>query len=78
MDSILGAYVPLTMERNILVDGVQNSCCAITDHTADNIAMTLCPCQKYPKRLYRFICTKYPFLRCPGKKNDRCPHMRTW
>ena len=35
----LGAYVPLTMEGNILVDGVLASCYASFDHDVQHIVM---------------------------------------
>ena len=42
-----GAYVPLTREGNIVVDGVLASCYASFDHDLANIAMT--PMQWYPE-----------------------------
>ena len=44
-----GAYVPLTREGNIVVDGVLASCYASFDHDVANIAMT--PMQWYPEIL---------------------------
>ena len=44
-----GAYVPLTREGNIVVDGVLASCYASFDHDLANIAMT--PMQWYPDLL---------------------------
>ena len=42
----LGAFVLLTMEGNIVVDGVLASCYASTDHDLSNLVMT--PIQWYP------------------------------
>ena len=36
---LLGAYVPLTMEGNIMVDGVLASCYASTDNSLAHIGM---------------------------------------
>ena len=41
-----GIYVPLTMEGNIVVDGVLASCYAIVDHDIAQIVMK--PIQWYP------------------------------
>ena len=42
-----GAYVPLTEDGNILVDGVLASCYASFDHDLSHFAMT--PMQRYPE-----------------------------
>ena len=42
----VGAYVPLTMEGNILVDGVLASCYASYHHDLAHILMT--PMQRFP------------------------------
>ena len=36
----IGAYAPLTMDGNIVVDGVLASCYANTDHDLSHIGMT--------------------------------------
>ena len=43
---ILGAYVPLTMEGNIIVDGIVVSCYASFDHDLAHFTMT--PMQGFP------------------------------
>ena len=43
---ILGVYVPLTMEGNLVVDGIVASCYALCDHDLANFAMK--PIQWYP------------------------------
>ena len=43
---LLGAYVPLTEEGNILVDGILASCYASFDHGLAHFTMT--PMQWYP------------------------------
>ena len=42
----IGVYVPLTMEGNLVVDGVLASCYAIVDHNIAQIEMK--PIQWYP------------------------------
>ena len=42
-----GAYIPLTMEGNIVVDGVLASCYASTDHDVSHLAMT--PMRWFPE-----------------------------
>ena len=44
---VSGAYVPLTMEGNIMVDEVLASCYASVDHTLAHFAMT--PLQLFPQ-----------------------------
>ena len=44
---ILGAYVPLTMEGNLVVDGIVASCYAKFDHDLAHYAMK--PIQWYPE-----------------------------
>ena len=43
----VGAYVPLTMEGDIMVDGVLASCYPSTDHDMAHIAMA--PMRWYPQ-----------------------------
>ena len=45
--SVLGFYVPLTMDGNILVDGVLASCYASLDHDLFHALMT--PLQWFPE-----------------------------
>ena len=44
-----GAYAPLTIEGNMMVDGVLASCYAFTDHDLAHIVMT--PIQWYPQTI---------------------------
>ena len=46
---ILGAYVPLTMRGNIVVDDVLASCYAATDHDLSHFGMT--PMRWFPKMI---------------------------
>ena len=43
---VLGAYVPLTIEGNIIVDGILASCYAFSDYYLAHFAMT--PIQWFP------------------------------
>ena len=45
--NIVGAYVPLTDEGNIVVDGILSSCYASFDHDLAHIAMT--PMKWFPE-----------------------------
>ena len=49
MNSLLGAYVPITKEGNLLVDGVLTSCYADFDHDVAHLAMT--PMQWFPEKI---------------------------
>ena len=40
MESLTGAFTPVTMEGNIVVDGVLASCYAVVDHDLAHIGMT--------------------------------------
>ena len=44
-DFLLGAYAPLTLEGNIMVDGVLTSCYADCDH--DLAHLTMIPMQRF-------------------------------
>ena len=43
----LGAYTPVTVEGNIIVDGILASCYTISDHDLAHLAMT--PIRWFPK-----------------------------
>ena len=46
---VLGAYVPLTVEGNIMVDGVLSSCHSSANHDVAHLGML--PLQWFPKAI---------------------------
>ena len=49
LNSFLGAFMPLTMEGNIMVDGILSSCYASFDHDLAHFAMI--PMQWFPQMI---------------------------
>ena len=57
---ILGAYAPLTMEGNIVVDGVLASCYASSDHDLAHLGMT--PMHWFPQIIQSIFGDDHSFV----------------